>query len=318
MTQLIPQTYKPTKKIYYHVIFLRKLSLLIIKIIFPFKKMIFRNIFLQKFQSFIEININNIKLKFKDGNERLFIFLNTQYIIEKDLINWINSFSKQDIFLDIGSSIGLYSIYSAKKGNLTIACEGHPANLSDFLYNMHLNNVEKNIITLPIFLADSNKTSEFFLRDITSSSAKSTLDHNNSPFKNDLKEAMIIKTLNFSLDRFFDEKIIPVPSKIKIDVDGFEFFILRGINKYLKYVDEIMIEMFEYDVDVWKCYYDNKNLENIDTLGVYPDYHKKNDNSKNPYYEEIINYLEEFSFKEKTRYGNNIIFQNYSKKNIKS
>ena len=280
--------------------------------------MFFRNIFLQQFQSFIEVSVNNIKLKFRDGNERLFLFLNTQYIIEKDLINWINNFSEQDIFLDIGSNVGMYSIYSAKKGNLTISCEGHPANLSDFLHNVYLNNVEKNIITLPILLGDSNKTSEFYLRDFTSSSARSTLDHKSSYYKNDFKfkEAMIVKTLNFSLDRIFDEKLIPLPSKIKLDVDGFEFYILKGMNKYLKYVDEIMIEMFEYDVDYWKCYYDNKNLKNIDTLENFPNYH--GENFKNPYYTEIIDYLNKFSFKEKSRYGNNIIFKNCSIKNIES
>ena len=317
MTNLIPQAYKQSGKVFFKTVFLRKLALIIIKTIFPKKRSFFRNIFLQQFQSFIDVSVNNIKLKFKDGNERLFLFLNTQYIIEKDLINWINDFTKEDIFLDIGSNVGMYSIYSAKKGNLTICCEGHPANLSDFLYNVHLNKVENNIITLPILLSDANRTSDFFLRDFTSSSARSSIDHKNSYYKNDFKfqEAMIVKTLNFSLDSFLDEKLIPVPSKIKLDVDGFEFFILKGMSKYLEYVDEIMVEMFEYDVNIWKCYYDNKNLENIDTRKDFPNYFGKY--FKNPYYKDIINYLNEFSFKEKSRYGNNIIFKNYSKKEYK-
>lgn len=315
MTNLINQAYKQKGGTSLKIKFLRKLSRIIIKTIFPFKEMFFRNIFLQQFQSFIEIKINKIKLKFKDGNERLFLFLKIQYIIENDLINWIDTFSKKDIFLDIGSNIGMYSIYSAKKNILTISCEGHPANLSDFIYNIHLNKVDKNIITLPFTLSGTNKSNQFFLRDLTSSTARSTLDHKKSYYKNNFKfkPAMVMKTLSLSLDKIFDEKLIPVPSKIKLDVDGFEFFILKGMNKYLSYVDEIMIEMFEYDVDLWKCYNENKHLKNIDTHQNFPNY--RGEYFKNPYFSEILSYLNEFSFKEISRYGNNIIFKNYSKKN---
>ena len=67
MTELIPQAYKQSGKTFSKIILLRKLSSLIIKIFFPIKKMFFRNIFLQQFQSFIELKVNNIKLKFRES-----------------------------------------------------------------------------------------------------------------------------------------------------------------------------------------------------------------------------------------------------------
>ena len=34
---------------------------------------------------------------------------------EINLCNWIDTFKKKDIFCDIGSNVGMFSIYAAKK-----------------------------------------------------------------------------------------------------------------------------------------------------------------------------------------------------------
>ena len=313
MTKLIKQTYKVTQDIPFKIKFYRVISKFIIKLFFPFNKSVFRNVFLQMFQSYQELNVNNVTLKIKDGNERLHLLSNTQFIIEKDLVNWIDTFSKEDLFLDIGSNVGMFSIYAAEKGINTISCEAHFANLNDFLYNIHINELQEKITVLPFLLNDKDKQEEFYLRDLTPSSARNTIEHPHNHFSNAEKESIRIKTLGFSLDNLISNKLISIPSKIKIDVDGVELLVLRGINDYLGYVDEIMLEMYERYSNLWQCFNDNVKKNKIITSEIETNYFEANMN-KNPNFNEIMIYLKKYNFKEINSYGNNIIFKNLKRK----
>ncbi len=308
MTNIIKQTYKVTEYIPLKIKIYRFISNLIIKIFFPYKKSLFRNSFLQYLNSYIEININNKTLKFRDGNERLYLHLSTHYIIEKDLINWIDTFCENDVFFDIGSNIGLFSIYAAKKNINTICFEGHFGNLNDFNYNVLLNNVSNKILIIPTLLDTKNKKTNFYLRDLTSSSAKSEIDHKKNIYRNGVEESLKISCVSLNLDYLIDQKIIPIPTKVKIDVDGAEFFIIEGFKKYLEKVDEIMIEMYKNSADYWGCYRENKKNKSINTKHIKKNYFEKI-NNKNPYYDEIKEILMKNNFTEKQIYGNNIIFK---------
>ena len=115
MTKIINQLYSVEKKIPLKIRIYRFISKILIKILFPFEKSWFRNSFVQYLNSYISLSVNDVNLKFKDGHERLNLHIGAQYVIEKDLINWIDTFSKDDVFFDIGSNVGLFSIYAAKK-----------------------------------------------------------------------------------------------------------------------------------------------------------------------------------------------------------
>ena len=309
MTNIIKQTYSVTKYLPIRIKIYRYIINLIVKFFFPFQKSLFKNSFLQYLNSYIQVIINNQTLKFRDGNERLYLHLNTHFIIEKDLINWIDTFSENDVFFDIGSNIGLFSIYAAKKNISTVSFEGHFGNLNDFNYNILLNNVSKNILIVPILLGNKNEKTNFYLRDLTPSSAKSEIDHKKKIYFNEeIKESLKINCISLNLDYLIENKIIPTPTKVKIDVDGAEFLILKGFEKNLENVDEIMLEMYENSADYWKCYRENRNNVNIDTKKITKNYFEKK-NFKNPYYDEIKEILFKKNFKEKQSFGNNVIFK---------
>ena len=50
------------------------------------------------------------------------------------------------------------------------------------------------------------------------------------------------------LDGMIDEKIIPIPSFLKIDTQGYEYQILKGLGKYLKQVEYILLETNLLDI----------------------------------------------------------------------
>lgn len=309
MTKIINQTYRVKKPIRFKIKIYRLISKIIIKIFFPFEKSLFRNTFSQYLQTYQNLNINNIALKFKDGNERLYLHNNTQYIAEKDLINWIDTFSENDTFYDIGSNVGHFSIYAAKKNIRTYCFEGHFGNLSDFIYNIYLNDVAKMICLVPALLGEKNENKNFYLRDLMASSAKSEIDHEKNIYKSQERETLKLNTISMRLDFFIENKIIPKPSKIKIDVDGSEYFILKGLGKYLDYVDEILIEMFQKDRDDWCIFKNFQGLKKINTKTNTKKNFFSSNKVCNPYFEEIQDLLREKNFSEIQSYGNNIIFK---------
>ncbi len=91
--------------------FLDKISNILIK------NRIFRFIFFS-----LNKSINNFKIKNDDTSLNFFCpnylikyRIDTLLTKEPETISWINTFNQDEIFYDVGSNIGLYSCYAAKK-----------------------------------------------------------------------------------------------------------------------------------------------------------------------------------------------------------
>jgi FkbM family methyltransferase len=246
---LLDQLYKPTLKINKINYFLRFISIFIIKIFFLDKIKIFSNCFQQQLNTYLVMSYNKKKFFFKDGNERLYWRYKTQFQEENKLCEWIDTFKKGDIFCDVGSNVGMFTVYAAKRNIITYSFEPHPANLDKLYYNVFLNQVNKNVIVLPFALSNKSKIETFIFRDMTAGCAKNFLGSKSTT-------AINFKYLSTSMDNLFMKYKIKYPNKIKIDVDGNELDILNGMNKILKVCDEIYIELTNSKNK--KDYYNNK------------------------------------------------------------
>ena len=235
---LIKQQYNPTIKINKINFFFRVLSLLIIKIFFIDKIKKFSNSFQQLLITKIKIRYKNKIYFFRDGHERLFWRYTTQFIEEKKLCDWIDTFQKKDIFLDIGSYVGMFSIYAASKDILTYAVEPHPSNLEYLYWNIYLNNLNKKVLVFSNALGNQEKVEKFTCRDLTPGVAQNQI----LSVKQHSKINFLYPIISF--DKIVEIYKLKKPNKIKIDVDGAEFQILEGMLKTLNQVDEIYIEMF--------------------------------------------------------------------------
>ena len=125
---------------------------------------LFNRSFLVWFKDFIHhdsyknIFISNKKIFFFVPNEATDWRVNTFYTKEPETLEWIDSFdnSKKFIFWDIGSNIGLFSIYAAiKHENVSIVSfEPSTSNLRVLSRNISINKLQKKIKIFPIALTD--------------------------------------------------------------------------------------------------------------------------------------------------------------------
>jgi len=287
---LISQLYKPNLKIKKINFLYRFISKLIIFILGLDKFKEFSNSFQQTLSTSIKIVFKKKKFIFKDGHERLLWRYKTQFKEEKFLCNWIDNFAKNDIFCDIGSNVGMFTVYAAKK-NLTYSIEPHPANLHYLYWNLFLNSVEKNVIVIPNALYDHNKKINFILRDLTPGVAKNFLGKNETGLKNKIS----FRSLSTKLDDIIlNYKLLP-PNKIKIDVDGNELHILKGLKKNIKFVDEIFIEIIENkkekNMNYFKGKYQPQNIKSYLKLNSFVEINNFGDNKiyKNKKFKRLIN-----------------------------
>ena len=227
-----------------------------------FKKFFNRNI-LVWIKYFIEQDsYEKIKLK---SNKSL-IFFSPNFLInllirdfhskEPETIEWIDNFDKKNkiIFWDIGSNIGLYSVYAAAtiENIEVISFEPSTSNLRILSRNISINNLEKKIkiFQLPLGV-NKNKFLEFSERKFNEGESHNSLDKNINFEGKKLDPMNSYQVLSTNIDQIIDDKILDIPNYIKIDVDGIEHLILKGGIKLFKntQISEIQIENVETQIE---------------------------------------------------------------------
>lgn len=243
------------------------------------------------------------KIKFENKELNFFIpsklsewRVNTLFSKEPDTIQWINNFKKSKneiVFWDIGSNIGIFSLYAAKihKNCKVYSFEPSTSNLRILSRNIDINNFSKKIkiMNLPL----GNIDNKFLNFNETYFQEGAALNTYGADFNFEGKKFLPkinYELMGVTLDTLVENKVIQLPNYVKIDVDGTEHLILDGAKKVLghKSIQSVLIEV-------------NKNFEqqHLSILKTMRD-----NNFKISLNEKSINY----SFNDQFFYTNNYIF----------
>lgn len=159
----------------------------------------------------------------------------TLFTKEPGTIEWIDKEVKEsDIFYDIGANLGIYSIYAAHKikSGKVYSFEPHAVNFSSLLKNILLNNFMSKISPISCALSDKSDLVEFNYYKMESGTTASQLGASGydnfhfTPAATELKYCV-------SIDNLIETKGLPPANHIKIDVDGIELKILKGMKNLL-------------------------------------------------------------------------------------
>lgn len=150
-------------------------------------------------------------------------------------IEWLNELSHEDVLLDVGANVGMYTIFAAAVRRCpVIAIEPESMNYSILNKNICLNNLDRLVQAYCLGLSDTNEFSRLNMRDMrvggSNHSAGQALDFNLRPIKASFEQGCVI----CRLDDLVDRGSIPIPSRMKIDVDGFEHKVILGASRTLE------------------------------------------------------------------------------------
>lgn len=146
---------------------------------------------------------------------------------EKNFVKYmIKQLRPDDIFFDVGSSIGLHSILSAlkiKKGKV-YPFEPDPKIIVRLSENVNLNKIN-NLVIMPIALSDKKGYVRLY------SEGSDNYSPSLKPVQGFKK---YITVESDSIDNLIRTGRLPYPSSIKIDVEGAEGLVLGGMKKLLR------------------------------------------------------------------------------------
>ena len=144
---------------------------------------------------------------------------------ERDKFNFIkNNLKRNDIFIDIGANIGDFSLYAAKRARegKVLSFEPSADNFKMLKKSIKANNY-KNIFPHQVAIGLNDDKNKLFLGN--KSGLHSLIENN--PNNTGAYELVRIKPLDYFFKDVENVKII------KIDVEGAEIDVLRGMNRIL-------------------------------------------------------------------------------------
>ncbi len=145
---------------------------------------------------------------------------------EPETLKWIESFGRhRSVFADVGANIGQYSLYAASLGHYVEAFEPQPSNYQSLLRNIGLNKFINSIY--PFQIAISLKRKITVLR----------LNNNDTAGKSGIQ---IGQSGNYFL---VCDTLRPIYDYVKIDVDGIELDIVKGMDLNSSQLKSALIEV---------------------------------------------------------------------------
>lgn len=171
----------------------------------------------------------------------------------KEMLNELRS---DDIFFDIGSSVGLISILAAKKlaKGKVISFEPDPENIRSLTINYEINHLS-NFQVQEMGVGDVESTMDLFTAG--SGSFSPSLRKVNGI------ERSIRVRVN-TIDNLLRLKEVPCPTVVKIDIEGAEMMALKGMEQLLKSPNRPRLVFIEIHPDFLKSF--NTSESEIDNF----------------------------------------------------
>ncbi len=180
---------------------------------------------------------------FTTGHSRLLWWARKLLTDETSTIQWIDTFDLSDVFYDIGANVGSYTIYAAKtKGVKVFAFEPEINNFQLLYSNIYKNNLFDLCVPLNIACHESTSMQKFYIKEFTKGQATHSIGRV-SNYVQSAPQMFEQQAMCMRLDDMIETFKLPPPTKIKIDVDTNELYIIRGLVKTLPEIKEICIEL---------------------------------------------------------------------------
>ena len=179
---------------------------------------------------------------------------------EPTTIPWLETFTQDDVFFDIGANVGMYSIFaSAVTGCRTYGFEPEALNYGELNKNIFINRLHSRVTAYNIAISNEVRVGELFLGAFGYS--YSHHDFNESTWAEDhffgdkstkISERLHQGCVSLPIDDLVMKHGLPQPNHIKIDVDGLEDRVFAGMRQVLR-APELKSVLIEIDFQHEKC-----------------------------------------------------------------
>lgn len=149
-------------------------------------------------------------------------------------IEWIAGFRPDDVLVDVGANVGMYTVWAAKtRGVRVFAFEPESQNFALLNRNIFLNGLGDRVNAYCLAMSDAAGLSQLHLSNFTPGSSCHSfgeqVDYNHVPMQPAYSQGCV----SARLDDLIASGAVAEPDHVKIDVDGFEPKVVAGMQRII-------------------------------------------------------------------------------------
>jgi len=188
---------------------------------------------------------------------------------EPGTVSWLHeTLRADDVFYDIGANVGIYSVFAAARisRGRVYSFEPHAANFAVLLRSIYLNNMADRITPLSVALDARSGCIDFAYQELLAGSTGSQLA--TSPLAVEEGHVAVVELkATQAIDAMVAAGQIEPATVIKIDVDGAELNILRGMQQLLarRSVRSLQVEIDPPQNDAIRAWLDEQGYRAVQT-----------------------------------------------------
>lgn len=165
--------------------------------------------------------IDEAKLSLNKGDSGLSGNLYVGLMEYKDMLFLMHLLRDNFLFVDVGANMGAYTVLASKVCNSkTIAFEPIKQSFKRLLDQIRINNIEQNVTAKEIGLGNHNGTL-FFTNNLNAMNKVAFVNKSNN-------------VVEVQISRLDDEILNSTSCVIKIDVEGYEYNVVKGCQQLLR------------------------------------------------------------------------------------
>jgi len=182
-----------------------------------------------------EVEHGGIKMVFATPSVMTRWRVESIYQKEPCTLEWIAGFQPGDVLVDVGANVGMYTIWAAATRHVKVfAFEPEAGNYALLNRNIMANRLQGRVKAYCMGLSDKKGLTELHISDTRVGGSNHTVgeavDYKLEPAEFMFQQGCIAMTL----DELVTTQAIPLPTHIKIDVDGIEAKVVAGAGTILK------------------------------------------------------------------------------------
>lgn len=170
---------------------------------------------------------------------------------EADTIAWLDELQADELFVDIGANVGVYTLYAAiRRRAKVLAFEPESQNFAALNRNINANRLMDRVVAYPVALSDTDGPTVLHLSRFASGASHHSVDEpvgeGGREFKAAFRQGTVSKTLDEIIATLSPDA---APRFVKIDVDGAEARVVAGMKALLgrPELEQILIELAPAD-----------------------------------------------------------------------
>lgn len=203
-----------------------------------------------------EIDVDGRTLRFSAPERDKMSYARVATIFGKEptTIPYLETFSKDDVFLDIGANVGMYTVYAAvMTGCRVFSVEPEALNYAELNKNIYLNNLHGQVTAFCAAASNERKIGELLLGAFAAGYSHHDFGENTwtkdmqwtSEVRVNRDERITQGCISVTIDNLVESGVVPIPTHVKIDVDGLEPKVVEGAMKTFRdpRVKTVLIEV---------------------------------------------------------------------------